>query len=62
MSREKSLKNSLIQDAKLSGIICVSVSPDLTSQNCANCGQTVEKSLSFRTHRKNLGMWETRAF
>ncbi|NET75696.1 transposase [Okeania sp. SIO1F9] len=37
--------------AKLYGIACVSVPPHFTSQNCSNCGQTVKKSLSIRTHK-----------
>ncbi|WP_366558076.1 transposase [Okeania sp. SIO3B5] len=37
--------------AKLHGIVCVSVPPHFTSQNCSNCGQIVKKSLSVRTHK-----------
>nr|WP_293107807.1 transposase [Okeania sp. SIO2F4] len=37
--------------AKLRGIVCVAVPPHFTSQNCSNCGQTVKKSLSVRTHK-----------
>ncbi len=37
--------------AKLQGIICVAVPPHFTSQDCSNCGQTVKKSLSVRTHK-----------
>ncbi|WP_293068464.1 transposase [Okeania sp. SIO2B3] len=37
--------------AKLHGIACIAVSPHFTSQNCSNCGQTVKKSLSVRTHK-----------
>lgn len=37
--------------AKLHGIVCVSVPPHFTSQSCSNCGQTVKKSLSVRTHK-----------
>ncbi len=37
--------------AKLHGIVCVAVPPHFTSQNCSNCGQTVKKSLSVRTHK-----------
>ncbi len=37
--------------AKMHGIVCVAVPPHFTSQNCSNCGQTVKKSLSVRTHK-----------
>ncbi len=37
--------------AKLHGIACIAVPPHFTSQNCSNCGQTVKKSLSVRTHK-----------
>ncbi len=37
--------------AKLQGTICVAVPPHFTSQDCSNCGQTVKKSLSVRTHK-----------
>ncbi len=37
--------------AKLHGILCVAVPPHFTSQECSNCGQTVKKSLSVRTHK-----------
>ena len=37
--------------AKLHGIVCLSVPPHFTSQECSNCGQTVKKSLSVRTHK-----------
>ncbi len=37
--------------AKLHEIVCVAVPPHFTSQNCSNCGQTVKKSLSARTHK-----------
>lgn len=32
------------------GKITIAVSPHYTSQNCSNCGETVKKSLSVRTH------------
>ncbi len=32
------------------GKITVAVPPNYTSQNCSNCGETVKKSLSTRTH------------
>ncbi|WP_353736710.1 MULTISPECIES: transposase [unclassified Moorena] len=32
------------------GKITVAVNPAYTSQNCSNCGETVKKSLSTRTH------------
>jgi putative transposase len=32
------------------GKVTVAVSPHYTSQNCSNCGETVKKSLSVRTH------------
>lgn len=37
--------------ANLHGIACVAVPPHFTSQNCSNCGKTVKKSLSVRTHK-----------
>ncbi len=37
--------------AKFHGIACIAVPPHFTSQNCSNCGQTVKKSLSVRTHK-----------
>ncbi|MGB3510479.1 MAG: transposase [Microcoleaceae cyanobacterium] len=37
--------------AKLHGIVCIAVPPHFTSQDCSNCGQTVQKSLSTRTHK-----------
>ncbi len=37
--------------AKLHGIACIAVPPHFTSQNCSNCGQTVKKTLSVRTHK-----------
>ncbi|MGD1705051.1 RNA-guided endonuclease InsQ/TnpB family protein [Dapis sp. BLCC M229] len=37
--------------AKLHGIVCVAVPPHFTSQEYSNCGQTVKKSLSVRTHK-----------
>ncbi|NEQ72240.1 MAG: IS200/IS605 family element transposase accessory protein TnpB [Okeania sp. SIO2C9] len=36
---------------KFHGIACIAVPPHFTSQNCSNCGQTVKKSLSVRTHK-----------
>jgi putative transposase len=36
---------------KVYGVVTVAVPPQNTSQNCSNCGQTVVKSLSTRTHR-----------
>lgn len=35
---------------KVFGVATVAVSPHYTSQNCSNCGETVKKSLSTRTH------------
>ncbi len=32
------------------GKVTVAVAPHYTSQNCSNCGQTIKKSLSCRTH------------
>ena len=32
------------------GKVTVAVPPQYTSQNCSNCGETVKKSLSIRTH------------
>ena len=32
------------------GRVTVAVPPHYTSQNCSNCGKTVKKSLSVRTH------------
>ena len=33
------------------GKVAVAVSPHYTSQNCSNCGETVKKALSVRTHK-----------
>lgn len=33
------------------GVPVVAVAPQMTSQNCSNCGEKVQKSLSTRTHR-----------
>ncbi|MCW6037675.1 transposase [Spirulina subsalsa FACHB-351] len=35
---------------KKHGKVTIAVSPQLTSQNCSNCGEKVKKSLSTRTH------------
>lgn len=35
---------------KVFGVATVAVAPHYTSQNCSNCGETVKKSLSTRTH------------
>jgi putative transposase len=35
---------------KVFGVATVAVAPHYTSQNCSNCGATVRKSLSTRTH------------
>jgi len=35
---------------KVFGVVTVAVPPHYTSQNCSNCGQTVKKTLSTRTH------------
>ncbi|GAL94108.1 transposase, IS605 OrfB family [Microcystis aeruginosa NIES-44] len=37
------------------GKITIAVSPNYTSQNCSNCGETVKKSLSTRTHQCKCG-------
>lgn len=38
------------------GKVAVSVPPHYTSQNCSNCGETVKKSLSVRTHVCKCGV------
>ncbi len=35
---------------KVFGVVTVAVNPAYTSQNCSNCGKTVKKALSVRTH------------
>ena len=41
--------------------ITIAVAPHNTSQNCSNCGEKVEKSLSTRTHVcRNCGYIEDR--
>ncbi|MBD2502635.1 RNA-guided endonuclease InsQ/TnpB family protein [Anabaena azotica] len=35
---------------KVFGVVTVAVPPHHTSQNCSNCGEVVQKSLSTRTH------------
>ncbi len=35
---------------KVFGVVTIAVPPHYTSQNCSNCGQTVKKTLSTRTH------------
>ena len=37
------------------GKITIAVEPHFTSQECSNCGKTVKKSLSTRTHKCNCG-------
>lgn len=37
------------------GKITIAVPPHYTSQNCSNCGETVKKSLSTRTHNCKCG-------
>jgi len=36
---------------KVFGVVTVAVPPHYTSANCSNCGETVKKSLSQRTHQ-----------
>ncbi|NEP03311.1 MAG: transposase, partial [Symploca sp. SIO2E9] len=40
---------------KVFGTVTVAIPPHYTSQNCSNCGTTVKKSLSTRTHRCGCG-------
>ncbi|NET59742.1 MAG: transposase [Symploca sp. SIO2E6] len=40
---------------KVFGTVTVAVPPHYTSQNCSNCGATVKKSLSTRTHKCKCG-------
>ncbi|NEP01142.1 MAG: transposase [Symploca sp. SIO2E9] len=40
---------------KVLGTVTVAVPPHYTSQNCSNCGTTVKKSLSTRTHKCGCG-------
>jgi len=44
-------RNWLEYFGKVFGVVTVAVPPHYTSQNCSNCGKTVKKSLSERTHR-----------
>ena len=37
------------------GKITIAVPPQYTSQNCSNCGENVQKSLSTRTHQCKCG-------
>jgi transposase len=37
------------------GKITIAVAPNYTSQNCSQCGKTVKKSLSMRTHICSCG-------
>ncbi len=36
---------------KVFGVPVIAVPPHYTSQNCSNCGEKVEKTLSTRTHK-----------
>ncbi|NJR22796.1 MAG: transposase [Richelia sp. CSU_2_1] len=36
---------------KVFGVVTVAIPPHYTSQNCSNCGQKVQKTLSTRTHK-----------
>jgi putative transposase len=36
---------------KVFGVVTIAVPPHYTSQNCANCGEVVKKTLSTRTHQ-----------
>ncbi|NEP02852.1 MAG: transposase [Symploca sp. SIO2E9] len=40
---------------KVFGTVTVAIPPHYTSQNCSNCGTTVKKSLSTRTHKCGCG-------
>jgi putative transposase len=42
------------------GKLAIAVSPHNTSQNCSNCGEKVQKSLSTRTHICQCGYVEDR--
>jgi len=41
--------------AKIYGKVLIKVNPQYTSQKCSNCGQTVKKTLSVRTHVCSCG-------
>ena len=46
----------LNEKAESAGVKMVEVNPKGTSQECSNCGATVKKNLSVRTHKCSCGL------